>query len=522
MMAQANVLADSVQFKTALDDKVQDPATLADVAAEKKAELGLGLFQVAGRQGALLASLAGSDAFPQPRPGRDAKPADAVFAKAVDSEVPADAFGVMTVAGGLFETYTRPIIIRDQVLGALRIGFSLDDTLAGALKEQTGSEVAFVSEGRVLASSLKGVSRAELAVGLLAMQGMAKNAADGIFTLHLGGMPFLGQLLELQGPDGSVAAQLIQLRSRARVLELLGDIRASFYKVLAGLLLVAITLSFVFAGTITRPLRALVEGTRAIERGELDVRIEVTAKDELGKLAESFNQMAAQLREKERVKALFGRYLPKAVAERALSQQGEIQLGGELREVVILFSDIRGFTSLSERLSPTEVVAMLNDYYTRMIDVLFEHDGTLDKTIGDAIMAVFGAPVADPDAVAKALHTALDMMQALRGFNDDRRARGQEAIEIGIGINVGNVVAGNLGSVRQLSYTVIGDEVNLASRLCGSAKPGQILVSEAVQRKAKWSFDFVALDPIRVKNVSQPVQVYELKGVRSAAAPGFA
>jgi class 3 adenylate cyclase len=325
MMAQANVLADSVQFKTALDDKVQDPATLADVAAEKKAELGLGLFQVAGRQGALLASLAGSDAFPQPRPGRDAKPADAVFAKAVDSEVPADAFGVMTVAGGLFETYTRPIIIRDQVLGALRIGFSLDDTLAGALKEQTGSEVAFV-----------------------------------------------------------------------------------------------------------------------------------------------------------------------------------------------------GFTSLSERLSPTEVVAMLNDYYTRMIDVLFEHDGTLDKTIGDAIMAVFGAPVADPDAVAKALHTALDMRQALRGFNDDRRARGQEAIEIGIGINVGNVVAGNLGSVRQLSYTVIGDEVNLASRLCGSAKPGQILVSEAVQRKAKWSFDFVALDPSRVKNVSQPVQVYELKGVRSAAAPGFA
>jgi class 3 adenylate cyclase len=522
MKAQAFVLADSVQFKTALDDKVQDPATVSDVAGEKKAELGLGLFQVAGRKGALLASVVGETVQPQPKPAKDAKPADAVFAKAVDPEEPADAFGVWSDGQRLFETYTRPIIIRDQVLGGLRIGFQMDDAFAAALKQQTGSEVAFVAGGKVLASSLAGAERGELQTSVSAMEGMAKSAEQGVFAPTLGGTPYLGQLLALKAPDGTEAAELLQLRSRAQVLELLGSIRQTFLTVLGSLLLLAVALSFVFAGTVTQPLRALVAGTRAVERGDLDVKIKVSTRDELGQLADSFNEMTSQLREKERVKALFGRYLPKAVAERALSQQGEIQLGGELKEVVILFSDIRGFTSLSERLSPPEVVAMLNDYYTRMIDVLFDHDGTLDKTIGDAIMAVFGAPVADPDAVPKALRTALGMMRALEAFNRDRKAAGAEPIQIGIGVNVGGVVAGNLGSIKQLSYTVIGDEVNLASRMCSNAKAGQILVTEAVYRRAKWAFEFNALEPIRVKNVSHPVQVYEVlaeRAVPETAAP---
>jgi class 3 adenylate cyclase len=268
---------------------------------------------------------------------------------------------------------------------------------------------------------------------------------------------------------------------------------------------------------VTQPLKALIAGTRAIEKGDLDYKIPVQSRDELGDLAESFNEMTGQLREKERVKALFGRYLPKAVADRALAHQGELGLGGEQKDVAILFSDIRGFTSLSERLSPPEVVAMLNDYYTRMIDVLFAHDGTLDKTIGDAIMAVFGAPVNDERATHKALRTALGMRVALDAFNADRAAAGKEPVYIGIGVNCGSVVAGNLGSIKQLSYTVIGDEVNLASRMCSNAKAGQILVTEAVYRKCKWDFEFNALEPIKVKNVSQPVQVYEVLAERKSA-----
>jgi class 3 adenylate cyclase len=515
LRAQGLVLADSVQFKTALDDRTQDPATTADLASEKRRELGLDLFQIAGRKGALLASLVGAVNKPQAKPGKDAKAADPIFAKATDPEEPADAFGAWAAPDMVFETYTRPIIIKDQVLGGLRIGFAMNDAFAKELQEQTGSEVAIVSGGKVLASSLDAELRKALEASLSAMQGMAKEAGDAaIFRQTLQGTPYLGQFFALKGPDGATVAELLGLRSRASVLQLLSSIRSTFFVVFGSLLLVAVALSIFFAGTITKPLNALVAGTRAVEKGDLDYSIPVTTRDELGELSQSFNEMVTDLKEKERVKAVFGRYLPKAVADRAMQAQGDLGLGGEEREVAVLFSDIRGFTSLSERLSPPEVVKMLNEYYTRMIDVLFDNDGTLDKTIGDAIMAVFGAPVTDPDSAAKALKTALGMMAELKKFNAERVARGEEPVQIGIGVNTGVVVAGNLGSVKQLSYTVIGDEVNLASRMCSNAKAGQILVTDATYRKTKWLFEFNQLEPIKVKNVSNPVQIYEVLGLR--------
>ena len=515
MRAQGLVLADSVQFKTALDDKVQDPATTADVASEKRQELGLDLFQVAGRKGALLASLVGGENQPQPKPGKDAKPADAVFAKATDPETPADAFGAWAGPNMIFETYTLPVIIRDQLLGGLRIGFAMDERFAKTLMEQTGSEVAIINAGKVLATSLDAAGRKTLEERLSGMQGMAEKAGDaGVFEVTLSGTPYLGQFIPVKGPTGEPVAQLLQLRSRARVLQLLGSIRSSFFSVLGTLLVIAVGLSILFAGTITKPLNALVAGTRAVEKGDLEYQIAVTTKDELGELSESFNEMVSDLKEKERVKAVFGRYLPKAVADRAMEHQGDLGLGGEEKECAILFSDIRGFTSLSERMAPPEVVKMLNEYYTRMIDILFDNDGTLDKTIGDAIMAVFGAPVSDPDSTAKAIRTALGMMEELKKFNAERVSRKEEPFQIGIGINTGVVVAGNLGSIKQFSYTVIGDEVNLASRMCSNAKAGQILVTEATYRKAKWLFEFNQLEPIKVKNVTNPVQIYEVLGIR--------
>jgi len=134
-------------------------------------------------------------------------------------------------------------------------------------------------------------------------------------------------------------------------------------------------------------------------------------------------------------------------------------------------------------------------------------------------MAVFGAPVADPEASTRAVRTALEMMEALDILNREFTAKGWPKLEIGIGINAGPVVAVNLGSIKQLSYTVIGEEVNLASRLCSKAAKGQILVSESVYRKAKWQFEMNRLEPITVKNVSHPVQVYEVVGVKADAAP---
>jgi class 3 adenylate cyclase len=337
------------------------------------------------------------------------------------------------------------------------------------------------------------------------------------FEINLAGSSHAAQAIALAGPGGETVAWQVQLRGRDQVLALLDSIQQGFLLILITGMAVSVVFSFVIAGSVTRPLDSLVEATHQVEKGNFEFQLKVKSGDELGRVARSFNAMISELKDKERVKALFGKYLPKAVAERAMANPGELKLGGDLLEVTCLFSDIRGFTSMSERMPPQDIVSMLNDYYTRMIDVLFENDGTLDKTIGDAVMALFGAPVADAQAPAKAIRTGLGMLAELARFNEERKAKGLQPIEIGIGINTGQMVAGNLGSIKQFSYTVIGEEVNLAARLCGSAKAGQVLVSENTWRKVKWQFEFNRLEPISVKNVSQPVPVYEVLGEISGA-----
>jgi class 3 adenylate cyclase len=501
-------------MKAALDTgkRPQDPATVKDTALTLNSNQGLALFQVTGRQGALLASLIGKERPDLPKPAKDAKAADSIFAKAVDKEQPAVTEGAWASKDTLYETITGPVFIQDNVLGAIRIGFAMDDEFAATLKQQTSSEVALFVEGKLFASSLDASARGELQAGLGSMLGAAGQGS--VFEVKLAGTPFLGQFIPILGPGGAKAADLLQLRSKERVLMLLSSLRRNFLYIFLSGLAFALLVAFFVSRNITKPLDSLIAATRKVDKGDLDVHVEVDTKDELGALADSFNDMVKDLKEKERVKGLFGRYLPKAVADKVMEQQGELELGGEQKDVAVLFSDIRGFTSISERMSPHELVTMLNDYYTRMIDVLFENGGTLDKTIGDAIMAVFGAPVNDPDAAAKAVRTALQMQEALKAFNNERRAKNLEPFEIGIGINTGVVVAGNLGSTKQFSYTVIGDEVNLASRMCSVAKKGQIIITESAYRKVKWLFECNRLEPVTVKNVSQPVQIYEVLGIK--------
>lgn len=520
LSARIQVLAQSTAMEAALDSgkRAQDPATVKDTALTLNESLNLALFQVVGRRGALLCSLIGKDRPDLPKPAKNAPAYDPIFARSVDENSLTVTSGAWASKDTLFETITGPVFIQDNVLGAIRIGFAMDDTFAKTLKEQTGSEVALLVNGKVFASSLDGEERNQLLSALNLMLGKAQSASeDGVFEASLAGNPYLGQFINIMGPDGAKVADLLQLRSKAGVLKLLSNLRKNFLMIFSSGLILALLVAFFLSRTITKPLDSLIAATRQVDRGDLSVHVDVDTRDELGALADSFNDMVKDLKEKERVKGLFGRYLPKAVADKVMAQQGELELGGEQKEVAILFSDIRGFTAISERMSPQALVAMLNDYYTRMIDVLFENGGTLDKTIGDAIMAVFGAPVNDPDAPMRAIKTALEMQEALKHFNADRLAQNLEPFEIGIGINTGIVVAGNLGSTKQFSYTVIGDEVNLASRMCSVAKKGQIIITEATYRKVKWHFEFNRLEPVMVKNVSQPVQIYEVLGFKKEA-----
>ncbi len=271
------------------------------------------------------------------------------------------------------------------------------------------------------------------------------------------------------------------------------------------------------ATLLSRPIFRLVDGTRAIAGGDFKVALPVTSHDELGMLTESFNQMAKSLREKEMIKRAFSRYVAREVVEEVLKDPEHLQLKGERREVTVLFCDVRGFTPLSERLTPEQVVSLLNEFYTLMIEITFKHDGTLDKFLGDAVMAIFGAPIAHHDHALHAARAALAMQAAMERLSAARVAAGAGPIAIGIGINAGEVVAGTVGTEDRMEYTVIGDNVNLASRLTSNAKPGQILISLRTLELTRTAVDVRPLGPIRVKGKNEEVEVWELLGLKAKA-----
>jgi adenylate cyclase len=218
----------------------------------------------------------------------------------------------------------------------------------------------------------------------------------------------------------------------------------------------------------------------------------------------SHEELARQVVERQALE----RFLSSNIVEKILANPDEVQLGGENQTVTVLFSDIRGFTRMSEHMDPHAVVELLNEYFSEMTDIVFDTGGTLDKYLGDGIMALYGAPIPKPDDARRATKTAMEMQRALAALNRDWEKRGQQPLQMGVGVNTGPVTAGYIGSARRLDYTVIGDAVNLASRLCSNAAGGQILISESTYRLLNGKIPAERLEPIRVKGKETPVELY--------------
>jgi adenylate cyclase len=217
-------------------------------------------------------------------------------------------------------------------------------------------------------------------------------------------------------------------------------------------------------------------------------------------------------REKRKMKKLFGQYVSKDVYDQLVANPGLARLGGQRREMSVLFSDIRSFTSVSEKGQPEEIVHMLNEYFTRMVEVVFHHKGTVDKFVGDMVMALFGAPLEDPEHAEHAVEAALDMLQELQKLNVKWAAEGRPSLDIGVGINTGPMIAGNIGSDQIMSYTVIGDAVNLGSRLESLNKQysTRIIISDATRSHLKGTYTFRPLGDVVVKGKTKPVAIFEV------------
>ena len=223
--------------------------------------------------------------------------------------------------------------------------------------------------------------------------------------------------------------------------------------------------------------------------------------------AQSHQELAKRIVEKKALE----RFLDSAAVEKILANPDQNSLGGENQKATILFSDLRGFTELSEKMEPAAVVELLNECFTEMTDLVFEKGGgALDKYTGDGLMVIFGAPLARADDARRAVETAIAMQIALQRLNEHWKKTGRQPLRMGIGINTGVVTAGNIGSTKRMDYTVIGDSVNLASRLCANALPGQVLISASCKKDLDGKLPLKKLDAIRVKGREARVNIYEV------------
>jgi len=213
-----------------------------------------------------------------------------------------------------------------------------------------------------------------------------------------------------------------------------------------------------------------------------------------------------------KLKSTFKKYVSNQIVDQLLENEDLLSLCGQEQDATILFSDIRGFTSLSENMTPNEVVETLNDYFNQMIEIIFKYNGILDKIIGDELMVIYGVPKSNIQDSENAVLTAIEMQEKLIAFNQDRFINLKKPIKVGIGVNSGSVISGNIGSTDQMDFTVIGDSVNLASRLCSSAEAGQIIISDAVWNKIKHlqTFKSKKLSPIKVKGKAKVISIKEI------------
>ena len=282
-----------------------------------------------------------------------------------------------------------------------------------------------------------------------------------------------------------------------------------FYLLVFALSLLAV---LVLARSITNPLVNLAHVVRRIEAGDYSRVVRVTSRDEIGELATSVNSMARGLAEKEKVRELLGKVVSHQIAEQLLNNP--VELGGEERIVTILFSDIRGFTSFCEGLPPQQVLQELNKMLSLISNIIEANAGVVDKYNGDAVMALFGAPIQNANDASNAMAASLQIIAAMATLGTALRAC--------VGVNTGLVVAGNLGSSNRLNYSVIGDTVNLAARLEGLTRLYNVsnIVSEASMQSAP-DYLYRELDKVCVAGKSQPVRIFELLGKADNPVPGL-
>jgi class 3 adenylate cyclase len=418
------------------------------------------------------------------------------------------ASAIAEVDGSLFQVVVVPVFGPD-VLGFLVLGHIIDDALATRLKEETGSDISFLSTTQVFASSLSTRERPRALPNGERRAALLKESAQKSTLLDLGKERFLSLAMPIDAHGAQPIDALVQ-GSYDEALKPLHALQLRIAAIGAVALAVALLVGVWLAGGIIQPVRTLVAGMHEVLRGNLKFRSKIEREDEIGFLARSFNEMVGGLEEREHIKDTFGRFVSRDVAAAVLD--GRVPLEGERREVSILFQDIRGFTALSERLDPATLLRVLNQFFTEVVAAVESEGGVVKQFTGDGVMALFGAPQLREDHPERAVRAALSIVKRLVTLNVQLGTQGVAPLAIGVGIHVGDVVAGLIGPDERVEYGVVGEPVNLASRIESLTKEARavILVSKDIAARLGPTFRLGKTSELPVKGRTQPVEVVEI------------
>ena len=368
----------------------------------------------------------------------------------------------------------------------------------------------------VIVQDAKGRAFAQASRGEAGIPGAIDAAGDAVAfrPLRRGGEPVLEATAPITAKFGAKAIPVGAARVGLSASTLEDAVRRqawSFFWITTLFVLLGLAISFALGKLLTRQILVLMTVMRVVSQGNLNQLARVESRDEIGRLAETLNDMILKLREKLHME----KYLSRSTLQliKKLRDSDKLKLGGERRHVAVLFSDIRGFTSMSETMDPEEVLTLLNIYLNLQAEVIYQRNGVVDKFVGDAVMAIFTGEQAEYEAAL----SAQEIKNFVAALNEARGLQGKRQMTIGVGLNAGTVIMGNMGSERQMDYTVIGDAINTAARLCSEAAGGQVIMSEAMTAALGERAMSKRLEPVSVKGKRAPLEIRELLDVPGAA-----
>ena len=505
---QARMLAYDFGFKQAFSSAADDRATMRLAMQNWRHRIKANFM--------VLVSLEKRALYDSDQPQRDGTAFDLPdLIAAAENDDSLEARGLALRDGKLFAVVVVPLLAPEPI-AYICLGFRIDDAFAVQLGSLTHLDVSFLNQNggpsawTILASTFDSSHRQRLLASLRSGRG---NDEVAIVPLRKERFVTLVERLNLRNGKAAVALQ----RDLDIELEPFRSLEGALLAVgLVGLLLSVLAV-FGIASSLSRPILRLAEDARRVEEGDYTPRpcITLDRHDELGQLSRSFQHMTVGLAERDKVRDVLGKVTSPAIA--AELTRRKLLLGGEEKKVTILFSDLRNFTPLSESLQAGELLELLNAYLTSMSQIVDQHGGVVDKYIGDAVMALFGVPLEMPDQAEQALLAALKMRIALGDLNHRLFQPRGYTIGFGIGIHTGTVVAGNVGSPQRYNYSVIGDDVNVASRLQTLTRnvdyDADIIVSDATLRESTTQFQTRMLGEASVKGKQQPVLIHALLGL---------